>query len=112
MDLLGTIEPIAGTTFGRSEWISLIGAHPALAPVQPLLGINPFTKRPHLYKAPRDFARVLVEGSQVGSIAWAEDGSEVLVVWSAPAAGADVANVAADVASRLGWRFLPERAVG
>ena len=110
MDLLGTIEPPAAATSGRAEWITLIGAHPALAPVQPVQGINPFTKEPYLYKPRPDSARVLLEGSQVGSISWAEDGSQLLVVWSNVGVQARVAKVAADVASRLGWSFLPASA--
>src|SRR5215471_360471 len=112
MDLLGTIEPKAGTTSGQDEWISLIGAHPSLASVPARLGINPFTKGPYLYKARPDTARVLVEGLAVGSIEWAQDESQRLVVWSDAAANVQVEDVAVDVASRLGWKYVPESASG
>jgi hypothetical protein len=111
MDLLGTIEPTVGTSAGRSEWLNLVGAHPSLAPFTPRQGINPFTKEPMQYKAAADTARVLVEGSQVGCIGWAEDNSQVLVAWSDTGAEAQVSAVAADVAARLGWQFVPSGAV-
>jgi hypothetical protein len=107
MDLLGTIEPSAGATSGQNERITLIGTHPSLAPVPPRQGINPFTKGPCLYKARPDTARVLIEGREVGSIEWAQDESQLLVVWSDAATNAQVAKVAADVASQLGWRYVP-----
>src|SRR5262245_10762396 len=102
MDLLGTIAPALAATSGRDDWISLIGVHPSLAPVPARQGINPFTKGPYLFKAPRDSARVMVADAEVGSIVWAEDESQMLVVWSTATERAQVASVAIDVASRLG----------
>ena len=110
MDTLGTIEPTVGVTSGRSEWIALIDTHPSLAPVPPRQGINPFTKGPYLYKAPRDSARILLKGLEVGSITWAEDESQRLLVWSRGGAQTFVAEIAGEVASTLGWRFVPESA--
>ena len=110
MDSLGTILPTVGATTGRDEWISLIGVHPSLATVPDRQGINPFTKDPYLFKAPRDSARVLVAGTEVGNITWAEDELQLLVVWSVATATAQVTNVAIDIASKLGWQFVPGRA--
>jgi hypothetical protein len=111
MDLLGTIEPTAATSAGRNEWLTLVGTHPSLAPVPPRQGINPFTKEPMQYKAAPDTARVLVEGSEVGYFAWAEDDSQVLAVWSDAGAEKQVSAVASDVAARLGWQFVPSGVV-
>jgi len=110
MGVLGTIEPAAGAAAGRKEWVALISTHPALAQVQPRQGINPFTKQPTPYEASPDSARVLVEGAEVGQISWAQDRSKVLVVTSSANAQAQVANVAADVAARLGWKYAPSSA--
>ena len=111
MDLLGTIEPTAGASAGRNEWLTLVGTHPSLAPVPPRQGINPFTKESMQYKAAPDTARVLVEGSQVGCFSWAEDNPQVLAVWSDTGAKAQVSAVAVDVAALLGWQFVPSGAV-
>jgi hypothetical protein len=71
-------------------------------------GINPFTRRHMLYKAAPDCARVLAEGIEIGTIHWAEDGSQRLAVWAAMGADVEVATVAEEVASRLGWRYVRE----
>lgn len=105
-DLLGTIEPGLDSAAGKDEWIALIGVHSALALYEPKQGINPFTKAPMLFKPHPDTARVVVEGTQVGSIHWAMDDSRRLVVWAEPAAKAGVVAIANEVASRLGWCFV------
>jgi hypothetical protein len=111
MDLLGTIEPTAGTSAGGSEWLTLIGVHPSLARIPPRQGVDPFTREPMQYRAAPDAAHVLVEGSKVGCIGWAEDDSQVLVAWSDVGAEAQVSAIVADVAARLGWQFVPSGAV-
>jgi hypothetical protein len=105
-DLVGTIEPAPDAVTGKSEWIALVGVHPALALREPTPGINPFTKAPMTFKPHPDHARVLVEGSQVGSIHWAMDNSTRLMVWSEAAAKSRVIEIATDAAWRLGWRFM------
>ena len=105
MELLGTIEPGHGASADQHEWIVLIGAHALLAPAAPKQGVNPFTKQPLLFKSGPDYASVLLDGSKVGAIHWAMDGSHRLVVWSLAAARTPVADVARDVASRLRWCF-------
>ena len=110
-DLLGTIEPSPDSDAGKNEWIALIGVHSALALYEPKQGINPFTKAPILFKPHPDTARVIVDGSQVGSIHWAMDDSRRLVVWAETAAKSRVIAIANDVASRLGWCFLAHNEV-
>jgi len=110
MDLLGTIEPTAETPTGKNAWIALIGVHAALAPLPSREGINPFTKEPMSYKAAPDSAQVISRGTEVGLIAWAEDNTQVLVAWAKAGAESQVASVAADVAARLRWQFVPSRA--
>lgn len=105
-DLLGTIEPDLGSIAGKDEWIALVKVHPLLALCEPKQGINPFTKAPMIFQPHPDHARVIVDDTQVGSIHWAMDDSRRLIVWSEPAAKSSVLDVANDVASRLGWRFV------
>jgi hypothetical protein len=106
MQFLGTIEPGPGAAADPDEWIMLIGAHSSLALVSPQHGINPFTKQPHLFKPAADYANVVLDGAEVGAIHWAEDGSHRLVVWSVAAAKTQVTEIARDVASKLGRRFV------
>ena len=108
MTSLGTIERDHSSATGRTEWIHLIDSHPQLSQVADKQGINPFTKGAMEYKAARDCAHVLVEGIEIGMIHWAMDDSQRLVVWSAAGAEAQVAAVAENVASRLGWRYVRE----
>jgi hypothetical protein len=105
-DLLGTIEPDFSSLAGKDEWIALINVHPLLASCEPKQGINPFTKAPMIFQSHPDHARVMVDDTQVGSIHWAMDDSRRLIVWSEAAAKSRVLDVANDVASRLGWRFV------
>jgi hypothetical protein len=109
MDLLGTIRP-GDSDVDRNAWAALISAHSFLASVAPRRGINPFTKKPHTFEAPTDSARIVLDGVEVGAVNWAEDDSNCLVVWSAPAAKIRVAVIAQDIAARLGMRFVPDGA--
>lgn len=106
MVFLGTIEPGADLATGKPEWVRVIDVHPQLAPFPAREGINPFTRGPHLFKADPYAARVRVESRQVGSIHWAMDDSRRLVVWAETGSEEKVRNVAEDVASKLGWRFV------
>jgi hypothetical protein len=105
MQLLGTIEPGHVASGDVSAWITLIRAHPSLALAPPQQGFNPFTKQPHSFKPASDSASVLVDGTNVGTIHSAMDGSRRLVVWSVATKRTQVTNIAQDVASRLGWRL-------
>jgi hypothetical protein len=104
--VLGTIEPGAEATVGKPEWTCLIETHPQLSSPPAKEGINPFTKKPHLYRPNPTAAQVIIDGSPAGSIHWAMDDSRRLVVWSNAGAEQKVRSVATDVASRLGWHFV------
>jgi len=105
MKLLGTFEQGLDGTVGKREWIQLIDSHPQLSHVPDKQGITPFTRRPMLYKAALDCARVLAGGIEVGMIHWAMDDSQLLFVCGAMGADEQVATVAEEVASRLGWGY-------
>jgi len=90
-------------------WIALIDAHPNLARPQGVRVVpNPFKPGTSMEvrRGAPDCAKVTVDGSEVGSMTWAEDDSDLINVWgdsSFPCA------VAVDVASRLGGRFIVAR---
>src|SRR3954470_24943411 len=79
MDFLGEIvrEPDPPGIDNR-RWIDLIREHPNLVPPEPREGINPFTKKSMVLRPRPDVARVIVDGQEVGSMNWAEDGSNAL----------------------------------
>ena len=111
MQLLGTIEPDDVASADPGEWIALIGKHTSLAAALPKQGMNPFSKQPHLFEPAKDYASAVLDGSKVGAIHLAMDGSHRLIVWSEPAARSHVTGIAQDVASRLGWRFVVDTKV-
>ena len=99
MELLGAIvrEPQPpGILY--EEWLAVIGANESLVPMEPVPGINPFTRQPMDYR--RSYgAWVVVDGRQVGSIVWDADCLQV-------SGSADVvSSVAHEVARRLEARF-------
>jgi hypothetical protein len=106
MQLLGTIEPDDASSADQGEWLALMGKHKSLAAALPKQGINPFSKQPYLIEPAKDYASVLLDGSKVGAIHWAMDGSHRLIVWSEPAARTHVMDIAQDVASQLRWRLV------
>ena len=106
MNLLGTIEPKDGSVADRPEWIRLIDSHPDLGRSSDVSGINPFTKRPMIFKGNPDGAQVRVKSSVVGSIHCAMDGSRKLIVCSEVGAEVDVQRIAIDIATRLAWNFV------
>jgi hypothetical protein len=103
MDYLGRIttqsEP---PTVDLQRWIELIAWHPNLAPVKPVTGVNPFTKKPREYQSHPGAARVILDGIDVGMMTWAEDGSSQIAVW---ATSSIVEKVAIEVAAELGCVF-------
>ena len=87
----------------NQRWIELIREHPNLEPVPPRQGINPFTKKPFVYRPRPDVARVVLGGKYVGLMSWAEDGSNRVVVVGEPPV---VAPLARGIAKTLGGRLV------
>jgi len=106
MDFIGVIATASDPPgVDQQRWIDSISKHPALAPVAPRSGINPFTKQPQLYAAHPAAARVIVHGNDVGTMSWAQDDSNQIDVFGP----ADlVAPVAEEIAALLGATFKPE----
>jgi hypothetical protein len=92
----------------QGEWIALIKSLPSLAPIRPTKGINPFTGKPIEFKSPVTSASVCIEGTELGSLSWAMDGSPILIVYANDEAAATVASVAEQVAQKLGAHFVLE----
>ena len=82
----------------RRRWTELIAAHPNLARVRDREGINPFTRAPMIYRAAPDSADVIVDGAEVGTMTWAQDGSHQ--IWVEGVAEL-VEPLALEVASKL-----------
>lgn len=99
-NFLGSIKAHPGLPgVDRDRWTGLIGTHPNLRPASPKTGINPFTRRPPAFRLHPDFAWVVIAGEQVGSVSWAEDGSNQIAVWG-ESGGVD--EIARQVAAQLG----------
>ena len=79
-EFFGIITPRGGNDIGAEAWLSLIQSHPSLSNVPPREAINPFSGKPMLVHAPDSTANVTVGDSVVGSIAWAVNGANELVV--------------------------------
>jgi hypothetical protein len=83
----------------REQWIDLIVAHPNLVRFKDREGINPFTRAPMIFRGHTDNAHVIVDGAEVGTMSWAQDGSHKIVV---DGNAELVEPLALEVAARLG----------
>ncbi len=110
MGLIGTIEPGVDVATGKPDWIRLIDTHPQLSSAPTQTGVNPFTRAPTVFKPRPDSARVVLEEGPIGQIYWALDDSRRLVVAAEAGFEDRVANIAQNVAARLGWRFVADGA--
>src|SRR4029077_21220626 len=81
------------------RWKLLIAMHPNLAPVPSREGVNPFTKGTHTYRAHPGNAHVVVAGSKIGTMSWAQDGTNRIAVEGDARL---VEPIAIEVASELG----------
>jgi hypothetical protein len=106
MEFIGRIEPEPGGRLTKSEWVALIERHPQLARIAPREGINPFTQKPVMIEAPPTSARVLSSGTEIGSISWAEDDSELLNVWALSDRLPQLIEFAQEIAGLLRCRFV------
>jgi hypothetical protein len=86
------------------RWLEVITQHPNLSLLPPREGLNPFTKQPYLYPAPAENAQVILDGVQIGSMTWAEDGSRQIAV---DGDAATLVKIAMQVAEELGCIFEP-----
>ena len=110
MEYLGDIAAEPDTPAVRRErWLALIDEHPALERPEPVEGINPFTRKPMLYRSPWDAASVIVDGKRVGGMMLAQDGSSYILVQGERDL---MVPFAQRIALVLGSRFEEHRAEG
>lgn len=110
MDFVGVIAAASDPPgIDRQRWIDTIPKHPALASVPPGRRINPFTGQPQEFPANPATARIVIEGKDVGMMGWAQDESNVIIVYGP----ADlVRTVANEIAGLLGATYKEEPAGG
>ena len=110
MDLIGTIAAEQDPPgIDAERWIELIGTHERLVPLNPVAGMNPFTKEPIAMPAHPTSAFVLCGDERVGMLSWAQNGASEIDVHGDLA---QVANVAHELADLLGGRFRTLKELG
>jgi hypothetical protein len=103
MDFLGSIKAQADPPgIDLERWRAVIASHRNLAAVEPVVGVNPFTKGPFTYRPHPGDAPVVVGGKKVGEMTWPLDGSHEVDVWGEDSAVEDIAR---DVAGALGASY-------
>jgi len=81
MEFAGIIEsPPDPPGLDKSQWLDLIASRDDLLAAEPHQGINPFTREPMTLPPHPDYARLVVNGQEVGSFSWAENEENVLIV--------------------------------
>ena len=104
MKIEGSIQPADGVMFDKAAWCGLIDKRPELRRPAPREGINPFTKKPHVYQPPNDAAEVLLNGHVIGSASWSQS-EEPLVNVSVESAGLPLVQ---EWARELGGAFVAD----
>lgn len=105
MDRYGTIEPANGGKISFDRWVQLIAELPSLASLPDVRGMSPATGKPIMIPAPESTAQIVVNESELGTVYWAEDESETLIVHTTSDRTEEIETIAGDVASALGCRF-------
>jgi hypothetical protein len=103
MEFAGIIEsPPDPPGLDKSQWLDVIASRVDLLPAEPRQGTNPFTREPMTIYPRPDYARLVVNGQEVGSFSWAENEENVLIV----SGDIDVVrSCAVEIAASLGGTF-------
>ena len=104
MKIEGSIQPAGGATFDKAAWCELIDKRPELRRPAPHEGINPFTKKPTVYRPPDDAAEVLLNGNVIGNATWSQSEEPVINVTVEPAG----LPLVQELASKLGGTFVSD----
>ena len=104
MKIEGSIQPAGGVTFDKAAWCELIDKRPELRHPAPREGINPFTKKPHVYRPPDDAAEVLLNGNVIGNASWSQSEGPLVNV-SVESAGLSLVQ---EWARELGGTFVAD----
>ncbi len=105
---LGHIEPIEGQIFTRDWWEGEIVKDKELCLSIAREGINPFTREPMVYEPNPSTAIVYDQSTKIGSIEWAQDGSDVLIVWAEKGHESSMRSWTEGLATRLFGVFVYE----
>jgi hypothetical protein len=106
MELVGVIcAAVDPPGIDRDRWLALIALDSRLSPVPPREGINPFTRKPTIFRAPPETARVHLDGEEAGGIEWSQSETHELLVFSTSSAAQAVAAVAGELAVKLDGEF-------
>lgn len=109
MAYIGRLKPVTESAeIDEMRWIKLIDSHGSLRHAPPVNGINPFTRQPWVFYAADSTAEVIIDGTSVGSIVWASDGSSLLFVNADDEWVDTVASIAEEIAKTLGVFFVRE----
>jgi hypothetical protein len=101
-DPVGVVEGEAGSPIRLEDWVAWVGRDSRLKPPEPIRAVNPFNREPLTIAPHPGTAYVLAGDSQIGMMAWSEEGVDGIVVYgTAPS----VLAVAEEVAKELGGRF-------
>lgn len=76
--IIGSIDlPSPGR---MTAWMALIDSHPMLKRPESKMGLNPFSKQPMEFKPNGSSAEIWEDGSEIGQVFAAMDGSPKLIV--------------------------------
>jgi hypothetical protein len=105
MDVCGTISKAPDPPgVDIDDWVRVARSHPDLCSVEPVVGLNPFTKESMTYRPHPGDVWIVVDGSPVGIMSWAEYGANEIVVCGE---GYHVDAIASRVAELLGASYRP-----
>ena len=103
MDEIALIQGDALTVDG---WLSLIESREDLITYPERVGTNPFTGLPVNFRPPPTTVRIIRQGSDVGHIRMAEDGSTNLIVASLLEDRETTLSIAEGIATELQSRLI------
>jgi hypothetical protein len=85
MRIEGSIKPTGEIMLDRAAWCDLINKRPELRRPAPREGVNPFTKKPTVYRPSDDAAEVVLDGDVIGSASWSQSDEPLVNVSVVPA---------------------------
>jgi hypothetical protein len=106
MEIRGSIRPAGTAPFDKAVWCEFIQKRPELRSPAPREGINPFTKKPVLFRSRKDEAEIMLNGVVIGGADWSQS-EEPLINVSVEASGLPLVQ---ELASALGGTFVADPA--
>ena len=103
---IGTIESNVDKSICYQKWVDLVEQLDFLRSMEPRVGINPFTGKEVEFKPRKDIGLVYKGSDKVGSLDWAQDESNVLVVEAFESEVDYVIEIAEKVAEKINASFI------